>query len=287
MIAPARRLAGLLSICLVGAAQAQSPFPDLPAPPDDPPVEVMLVGVFHFAQTDTTVYDPLDAARQREIEDVVDRLAAFAPTQVMVEWQPYFRQRWIDSTYAEYRAGRFELGRNEVYQLGYRLANRAGLGRVWAVDHAGYWLGDTLRTAAGAFGQMDLLDGTAPHTHPPASALVPRDSLLGTGTTGEILAWLSSPRYQAYMYDGYVNRLLRVGMREGDFPYDENEVGGDLLAEWVRRNILIYRMMLARVEYDADERVVLFIGADHVAPIRQFFEANYTVRVVEVGDYLD
>lgn len=270
----------------VSGAAAQGSFPNLASPPGDPPVEVMLVGVFHFAQTDTTFFDALDATRQDEIADLVGRLAAFEPTQVMVERQPYFWQDRIDSTYAEYRAGRFVLPRNEVYQLGYQLASAADLDRVWAIDNSGLWLGDTLRATAEAMGQTRLLDGTAPYTHPSASSLVPRDSLFAHVTTGEMIQWLSSPRYQAYMYDVYVNNFARVGTVHPEAPYRENRTGADLLAEWVRRNIKIYRHILARLDYDAGERVVVFIGADHVAPIRQFFEANYNVRVVEVGDYL-
>ncbi|MEM1269480.1 MAG: DUF5694 domain-containing protein [Bacteroidota bacterium] len=276
----------LLTVLVSSSVLAQSPFPELPAPPEKPPVEVMLVGVFHFAQTDTTVFDALDSQRQAEIRDFVGQLAAFEPTQVMVERQAYFWQDRIDSTYAEYRAGRFALPRNEVYQLGYRLADVAGLERVWAIDNAGFWLGDTLRATAEAMDQTALLDGTAPFTHPSPWSMVSRDSLFGEATVGEFLHWMSSPEYQALMYDGYVNRFVRVGMDTPAPPYRANRTGADLLGEWVRRNIKIYRHILERVDYAAGERVVVFIGADHVAPIRQFMEANYNVRMVEVADYV-
>ena len=275
-----------LVACALAPAQAQGTLPRLEVPAD-PPVEVLLVGVFHFAQADTARFDVLAPRRQAEVAEAVRALARFRPTKVMVEWQPYFRQRFIDSTYARYREGAFALPRNEVYQLGYRLAREAGLDRVWAVDHAGYWLGDTLRTVAADLGQMDLLDGTAPWVYARPGEAAPRDSLYERASVGDFLRWMSSPAYQALMYDGYVNRLARVGIVPGDdFDERENEVGAELLAEWVRRNIKIYRHMLARTDYDARDRIVLFIGADHVAPIRQLFEANLNVRVREVGEFL-
>ena len=121
----------LLTLCAINIpVQAQERFPELPPPPEDPPIEVMLVGVFHFAQTDTTLFDALDPKRQAEIADLVGQLAAFEPTQVMVERQPYYWQDQIDSTYAEYRAGRFALPRNEMYQLGYRLDDVADLAKA-------------------------------------------------------------------------------------------------------------------------------------------------------------
>lgn len=273
------------------AVQAQGKLPQLELP-SDARAEIMLVGVFHFSQTDTTEFDVLEPRQQTEVAEAVRALARFAPTKVMVEFQPYFQQRRIDSTYAEYRAGRYgprpnAPRRNEVYQLGYRLAAEVGLDRVWAVDHPGLWLGDTLRTVAQQLGQTGLLDGTAPYVYPGPEEFFPRDSLFGLASVGELLRWMSSPEYQALMYDGYVNRLARVGIVPGDdFDELDNEVGGDLLAEWLRRNIKIYREILARTDYDGGERIVVFIGADHVAPMRQFFEANLNFRVVEVGDFL-
>ena len=282
-----RGLALLLGLALVaGSVRAQETSPLALPPIPEPTSEVLLVGVFHFAQTDTTEFDVLDARRQAEVAEVTAALGAFEPTKVMVEWKPYFRQRFVDSTYAAYRAGAFELGRNEVYQLGYRLADAANLDRVWAVDHAGLWLGDSLLAVARARGQMDLVTGTAPGVLRRPWEVVSRDSVFASrATVGDVLAWMSSDAYQRRMWDGYVNRMARVGIAPGDdFDTEENEIGAEALAEWVRRNIKIYRHMLARMA-DGD-RVVLFIGADHVAPIRELFEANHTVRVATVADYL-
>lgn len=43
----------------------------------------------------------------------------------------------------------------------------------------------------------------------------------------------------------------------------------------------------ARDELDGGgERIVVFLGADHVAPMRHFFEANLDVRAVEASEHL-
>jgi hypothetical protein len=75
----------------------------------------------------------LEPARQREVEELIELLAAFRPTKVAVEFTPD-RQPRLDSLYAEYRAGRWALRRNEVYQLGFRLAAHLGHEGVHAVD---------------------------------------------------------------------------------------------------------------------------------------------------------
>jgi hypothetical protein len=71
--------------------------------------------------------------RQREIEAIVESLAAFTPTHVAVEW-PIDAQAKLDQRYAEYRAGKFVLTANERDQIGLRLAARLGLEKVHAVD---------------------------------------------------------------------------------------------------------------------------------------------------------
>jgi hypothetical protein len=246
----------------------------------------MLVGVFHFAQQDTARFDPLSPARTSEIEALVERLARFQPTKVMVEWQPYFRQRFVDSTYALYGEGRFRLGRNEVYQLGYRLAHRVGLGRVYTVDHAGYWLGDTVRTVAASMGQQALLDGTAPYTTRSPHDVFDSDANWPGVSVAAYLRWLNTPEYQRWMHNGYINGIARVGLVEGDErDMQTNRAAADLLGYWYLRNINIYRMVLNRTTYERD-RIVLFIGSDHVHTLKQFFEDNDNFRVVEANEYL-
>jgi len=81
--------------------------------------------------------------------------------------------------------------------------------------------------------------------------------------------------------------MARVGIAScDDFDQRTNGIGGQHVAEWIRRNIKIYREVLARTDYAAGDRIVVFISADHVAPMRQFFEPNLNFRVVAVRDYL-
>jgi uncharacterized protein DUF5694 len=110
------------------------------APPQKP--ALLIVGMPHFGNPghDTVnirVPDVLSPARQREVAAIVDRLAAFRPTRVAVEW-PADAQAELDRRYADYRAGRRALTANERDQIGLRLAARLGLPRVDAVD----WSGD-------------------------------------------------------------------------------------------------------------------------------------------------
>ncbi|HEX9950858.1 MAG TPA: DUF5694 domain-containing protein [Rubricoccaceae bacterium] len=112
-------------------------------------------------------------------------------------------------------------------------------------------------------------------------------NLLARAPIGDVLRGMSSPEYQAAMYDGYVNRLARVGIVSGnDFDEQDNEVGADLVGAWLTRNVKIYREVLARTDYAGRDRLVVFIGADHVEPLRQLFQSNFNFRVAAVSEYL-
>jgi len=99
---------------------------------------VMLLGTYHFANpgldaVKVTQRDTLGPERQKEILDVVDRLAAFKPTKILLEVVPE-RQADLDAHYASFAAGTSPLTANESQQIGFRLAKRFGA-KLVAVDY--------------------------------------------------------------------------------------------------------------------------------------------------------
>ena len=97
--------------------------------------QVLLVGTYHFSNpgkdlNNVKAVDILAAARQQELAKVVASLARFAPTQVAVEWPAQL----VNERYAQFRAGQLPQSRNEVVQLGFRLARERGLANVQGLD---------------------------------------------------------------------------------------------------------------------------------------------------------
>lgn len=118
-------LLALLSAPAIGKVASQRPA-------------LLIVGVPHFANpgrdiVNMRIADVTTDQRQREIEAVVERLAAFKPTRIAVEWSAA-RQDQLDRRYADYVAGRYALSPDEIDQIGLRLAARIGLKRIDAVD---------------------------------------------------------------------------------------------------------------------------------------------------------
>lgn len=99
---------------------------------------LMVLGSYHMANpgldsVNLQADDVLSVRRQQEIADVVDRLARFSPTIVAVEG-PY-RDTVIPANYRKFSSGQYTLGRNEVEQIGFRIAKKLNLPTVYPVDY--------------------------------------------------------------------------------------------------------------------------------------------------------
>jgi hypothetical protein len=102
--------------------------------------KILLLGTFHFDDAGLDDYKPkyrlniLSGQRQKEISDVLNALGLFRPNKIAVEW-PAERQAALDAEFGKYRKGnQVELGPNEIYQIGFRLAGSLGHSRIYAVD---------------------------------------------------------------------------------------------------------------------------------------------------------
>jgi len=154
MFARCLLLLGALVACGGAAAQAAPK----PAPT---PTQVMIVGTFHLDNPGRDVFnvqvdDVFAKKRQAELADIAAGLARFAPTDVMVEWP----QATTDEQYASYRAGKLPPSRNEVVQLGFRLAALRKLERVHGIDVAGEFPFDPVKAYAGSHGMAPRLDAS-------------------------------------------------------------------------------------------------------------------------------
>ena len=97
-------------------------------------VQVMILGTFHFDQTDDP--DILAPGQQIELEAVLTGLASWAPERIAVEF-PHVRQEELSSAYSSYfesEADAIESSKNEIQQLGFRLAKRLGHADLYGVD---------------------------------------------------------------------------------------------------------------------------------------------------------
>jgi len=240
------------------------------------PARVMLLGLFHFDNPglDAVKYTPLDVmkpAEQAYLEGLAYRLSAFAPTKVLLEY-PEKSDAVINQRYTDYRAGRYVLGKNEIYQLGFRVAQRAGLQRVHGFDTEAPKYGDAL------WSQL----GKAPATEKKLMALIASESarlqaLHRSKPLADVLA-LSNAAAEDRRNKGFYMLLNDVAASDGQF------LGADASAHWWHRNLRMYALVQAHAQ--PGERVLVIAGSGHTAILRDLLRADAERVEADVLPYL-
>lgn len=255
-------------------ASAQSPY-DQPTPnPTVWPecatgqIQVMLLGTAHLANTSGDAYtvdvpNLLVPERQAEFDDLVERLATFAPQHVGVEWVWGEEDERADSLYAAYLAsGGQSDNPDEVVQIGFRLARRLGLNGVQPIDFA-------RAVDSGAARRFAQRGGRVIHTMD-YNQLIPdrlradEDSLIRAVSLVDYHTWLNDDSALRGNHFEMFAGLMGAGA-------DADYAGPDALTDWYGRNLNMVHHILRTVR-PGDERVFVVVGAGHVRAMRHFLD---------------
>jgi hypothetical protein len=255
--------AGLLS---VGAAAI--------APAAEPVTKVMLVATYHMGNpgadlNNVRADDVLTPKRQAELEAVTEALNAFAPTRVAVEWP----EKLTDERYAAFLAGTAPESRNEVVQLGFRLAKRLRLRTVSGLDVPGDFPFEAVQTWAKAHGRQGEIDSLLKVG---AAETEKTTALQATSTVGGILRHMNDPAEIARNHAFYPTFL--------SFGSGDEQPGAALLAAWYGRNLGICAKLVQALA--PGDRAVVFFGQGHVYLIRQCLAEQPNIQLVDPVSYL-
>ncbi len=262
----------ILGLLLVRPASAQEAAPDSPlaVDRDAPTIEVLPLGTFHFDQA-PDFHDLMAPEQQAEIEAVVDSLAAFKPTKVVVEW-PFDEAARFDSLYDAYRSGRHQLTVNERQQLGMRLAAQRGHKNIYAIDHQQPW---------GMREVMDWAQQNDPSFIEYFQAWKARSNatdnrLHRTKTIGEILRHTNQPETLELLQHARM-RMIEVGA-------GSTNVGVQPLTSVHDRNFKIFANLLSIAE--PGDRIVIIYGSGHSYFFRTLTQQHPDLRLVDPLDVL-
>jgi hypothetical protein len=260
-------------------------------------IKVYLVGTYHFDSSPSDVHrtrrvDMSPPERQRQLEELTDKLQKTQADKVFIEWQPG-QQRATDSTYALYRQGRFELGNSERYQIGYRLAKKLNRTRVYCAAAEGVFDFDAAQAYAQHHHQEAIIKGA--HQTPPVgdsvglllaartAAIQARQTPSFRAKNSELLPvfkMLNSPAVEYESMDSYLLQYARVG---GGSAYP----GADLAGDFFKTNVRIYTNLLRAVDVQHDKVIVLLIGQGHSAFLRAILQYSSLFEVAEVLPLLE
>ena len=246
--------------------------------------EVMLIGTYHFANPGMDTFnleadDVLAEQRQREIEALVGRLESWKPDLVMVEW-PRTQREAVQGLYQDYRAGGLRDRRNEVVQIGFRLADRLGHPRIALTDvqHTFYADAQSEIDAAPEARYAAIAEELKAYGEASVANIA---AIMQRETIGNILAWMNSPEALTANHDFYLRFLIRQWQ-------DENQGGAHTVANWYTRNILVFQNILREVEESEGEasRVLVLYGQGHVPILAQLIEDTPYLTLADPLPYL-
>jgi hypothetical protein len=265
-------LAAFAALIAAGPAAAQKSG-ERAAKASVAPVEVMVVGVYHFENPGLDLMnfksdDVLAPQRQREIQQIVGALARFKPTKVAVERSAAGTTR----LWAQYQAGELATSRNEIVQLGFRLARTTGAA-VLGADVPGEFPFGPVAQFAEANGQGGIIAGAMAEAQ---AGLTRDEQLLKTGGIPAVLRASNEPAEIAREHGLYM-QTLRVGK-------GPQQPGAELISTWYRRNAMICAAMIQGTQ--PGDRVVMFFGDNHSHLLRRCVIETPGLRLVEAVDYL-
>ena len=249
------------------------------------PTKVLVVGSFHFGypnldghKTDSSKFiDVKSVQRQAEIQELADVIKRFKPTRVYVEaWNPEFH----DSLYAEYLAGKYKRGRNEVSQLGYRVAAQMGHKKVYPVDATNF-ASENYERFPWIDSMWNVKNGTDTIRDQYWSKMYDKlynagDSVETTLTMLENFLLMAEPSTLRRMHGHYL---------ASGFNTQANN-GPDMLAMWwYSRNLRIVNNIL-NTKPASDDRIMILIGNGHVPIMKHCFESSPEFELVELKSLL-
>ena len=239
--------------------------------------EVLVLGTYHMANPGHDVFnvevdDVLAPKRQAEIAQLIEVLKKFHPTKIAIEADVFSTR--AAKQYADYVDGKYTLSRNEIDQIGYRLAKELGHKTVYAVDADGDFPWIRLVNYAKGSGHQKEMDAIQNGIGATVKAF---SDYQASHTILESLLFVNSDAHVAEDL-GFYYREAQLGER-GDWP------GADLVAEWTRRNMRIYTNVMQLIE-SPDERVLVIYGYGHLGWLRTAFAGNPNVRLRKLAEFV-
>jgi hypothetical protein len=240
------------------------------------PAQVMLIGTFHFQNPGKDIVkvkdiDIFDESSQQYLAQFAKRLAEFKPTRILLEYNPE-NEELLNQRYADYLAGTYELGANEIYQLGFRIASQSGLQSVQSFDHR-----ELQWEAEAMFEYAKLHDSPEMKSfNETIEALTKEeDHARANKSLRELLMRTNDDQNDRLNMDLYL-ATNAIGAGDG---YS----GADSSASWWRRNFRMY----ANIQKVAQpgERIIAIGGAGHMAILKQLLEIDQRLSEEKVDGY--
>ncbi len=263
-------------------------------------IKIILLGTFHFNQSlepkDKLHSDLFSEKRQKEVADLVNKLAIQKPDKIFLEFTAK-NQAFYDSVYNDYLNGkepqRVRTKANEIFQLGMKTAKILGHKKVYGINYQPEELADStyipknavdkamkdLYSAIGTF-EDTTRSNTGFYDLPMPYRLPKQDSLLQKSTLSEFLLYTSNPKKQ--VQEEYSNWNWFYSIGTGMDMSVTDYVG----TFWYGANVRNYNNVLRNIDYKKDNCYLLIYGSSHIPFLKFLFSMNPYFEVIELDKVL-
>ena len=266
-------------------AQVTLPDPDSILIAGDPLPHVLLLGTFHFDYPDLDAHvtdkdervDVLSPARQKELQELLDVVMRFKPNKLCVETDG----GWVMREYAEHRKDNKPMGRNEIFQVGFRVMDRARLDTVYAVDAGS--IAEDLYTAKDSLNYRPWLDslfngwsysddGEMAKRY--SAWYTAEDKAQSTNTLLDVFLHMNDDHVLDRGYGAYLTGTFKIGGHRGA---DINAIN------WYDRNLRIFRN-IQDITTSPNDRILVLFGAGHMSILKQLFDCSPEYKRVRLAE---
>jgi hypothetical protein len=254
--------------------------------------EILLIGTFHFNNPGADIaqvknFDIMNKKSQNELEVIANKISAYKPDKIFVEWE-YNKQAgldtlynlYIDNKYFNYIEERYPRNsfyqQNEMFQLAFKAANKSKLLKVYGIDYRQTnFPFDSLMLAIDKANQSNLkkeIEGTL------KAYEMKENQDRGKLSLTQLLLNLNKEESRNFDLGSYITLFNTAGGKD-------NFVGAYLVSEWYRRNLYMYSL-IQKITESKDKRVMVLLGASHIAMLKEFIKIDRNFKVVELKDIL-
>lgn len=227
---------------------------------------ILLVGMIHMAVDPTLVNE-----RKSEIEKVCEVLSTFQPTKIAVE-KSYYVEEEMNRRYEAYRNGDISPAYDEVEQIGFRIANALSHPCLFAVDEIVEMSSPTIDQV------FEWAKQHQPELFQDIMSIYQRLHQKRE-TTPSFLHKIKTINEEDFLLD-----LKKVYMKIAQVGDRQHRIGVQWLKQWHHRDLAISANLLQIAQ--PDERILVFIGEDHLHLLQQLLSDSQNVTLSSIKDYM-
>ena len=235
-------------------------------------MEILLLGTLHLEETTDNLQfseETRGKLGEEQFEILTNELAAFQPSQIFVEY-PYKMQEKLDTQYQDYLNTNV-LHKNEIYQIGFRLAKKLQHEKVYAVDWNEEIAGLRGLEAISDEQSITEFQQILKRANEQMTAF---SSKLDEGNSIEFFKLVNSPEQNLLNHQIYTDSMML-----------NDEVAFEWVANyWYYRNLKIVQNIRKSIKQGAQKALILY-GAGHNYLLQQQLQDLPDIKVIPYGEY--